>query len=172
MYRLHCRGRAHACRSHHLPKDWIGYFAGGEYTGHIRMHQVIYHQVTQLVHLELPFEELVIWIVADEDKNAIRGMFDDLFSNRVFHPHSADRIFAKDIRHNRVPNKLYLGMSKSAFLQDCPSAQFISPMNDLHRFCVAGKEQAFLQGAITSTYNHNIFFLEKPPIAGGTVRNS
>src|SRR3989304_5410012 len=98
-----------------------------------------------LVHLELPFEQLGIRVVTDKDENAIRGMFAYLSSCHVFHPDSADPIFTQYLGDNCVPDKLYLGMSKGAFLQDCSGAQFVSPVHNLDRIRVAGKKQALLE---------------------------
>ena len=98
FHRLHGCRCAHARRGNYLAEVWVGCFARRVYARDAGFHQHVGLDISQVIQLELTFEQLGIGGMADEDEHSIRRMLALLAGQHILQPHRFHGFFTEDFR--------------------------------------------------------------------------
>src|SRR5512143_2575869 len=126
----------------------VSHLSAGKYAWLAGLHLLVDLQVAQAVHLELPFEDLGVRRVPDEDEDAVSLEDALLAALHVLQAQRFDLLRAEHLAHNRVPDEAHLWMFAGSLLQQRAGSQFIAPVDNSHGRSIARDEQPLLKSTV------------------------
>ncbi len=110
--------------------------------------------------------------MADEDEHSVDAQLASVPGLQVAQADGLHFAVSDNLFHDRVPHELNLLIGQGPPLQGFPRAQLIASMDHLDLVGEPGEEDALLDRAVASAYNHNVLLAKEEPIAGGTERHT
>src|SRR5690606_27437241 len=143
--------------------------AGHEHPFHVGALAVIGFDVTLLVQLHLPGEQLGVGLVADGHEHGLGGNLAGLPRLHVADADAGDGLVPQDLLHYRVPDEADLGIGHGPVLHDLAGPELVPAMDYGNAPADVAQEQSLFHGGVAAAHHHHVPVSEEEAVAGGAA---